>query len=99
MPLVIIVGVPCSGKTTRSLELKAFLEKNGPCGVTIVGDETENIDKNEVYSGRRPHYRSLGIALLYMTNCVTNIKYNTPVVASIYVDLWCSVLSRSHLYR
>lgn len=27
MPLIVITGIPCSGKTTRSLELKNYFEE------------------------------------------------------------------------
>eukprot|EP00043_Microstomoeca_roanoka_P023273 m.258026 g.258026 ORF g.258026 m.258026 type:complete len:274 (-) comp28458_c0_seq1:221-1042(-) len=48
MPLVMMCGFPCSGKTKRAKELLAYLET---CGVraVIVGDESEGIDVRTAY--------------------------------------------------
>lgn len=52
MPLIIMTGVPSSGKTTRSLELKSFFEAQGK--EVFLVSECEQItkaglDKNAVY--------------------------------------------------
>ncbi|KAM9311831.1 protein KTI12 homolog [Gastrophryne carolinensis] len=52
MPLVVLCGFPCSGKSRRALELKAHLEQNGR-KVTIIGDHMLDIDKNAVYAESR----------------------------------------------
>ena len=39
MPLVIVCGVPCSGKTKRANEICQILTKNG-YQVNIINDET-----------------------------------------------------------
>lgn len=54
MPLIILSGIPCSGKTTRCEELKQFfLEKNKE---VVVVSEAEQLarsgfDKNTIYLG------------------------------------------------
>lgn len=55
MPLIVITGVPCSGKTTRSQELKEFFENQGR-QVHIVSENEQivkaNFDKNKFFSGK-----------------------------------------------
>lgn len=60
MPLIIITGGPCSGKTTRSLELKNYFEnrfKNSGQTVEIISEHDAIIkagyDKNTFYAGKR----------------------------------------------
>ncbi|KAK3580533.1 hypothetical protein CHS0354_009487 [Potamilus streckersoni] len=50
MPLVIICGLPASGKTRRSTELKEYLDLNTQRKVHIVSDHTIGVKRNEVYS-------------------------------------------------
>ncbi|XP_020776409.1 protein KTI12 homolog [Boleophthalmus pectinirostris] len=50
MPLVVLCGFPCSGKTQRAKELKLFLEQNSERKVHVVGDETLDLDRNAVYA-------------------------------------------------
>lgn len=50
MPLVIMCGVPSSGKTTRCKQLKEFLSGNMGKTVHVIGDDTFEIQKNEVYA-------------------------------------------------
>ena len=51
MPLIIIVGLPSSGKTSRTNELKEYFERQLNKSVDIVSDINFNIDKNDYYSG------------------------------------------------
>ena len=52
MPLIIICGLPSSGKTTRTNELKEYFEKNLSKVVHVVSDNNFNINKNACYSGK-----------------------------------------------
>lgn len=59
MPLIILTGVPCSGKTTRSLELKKYFEdrlKSSGQNVEIISEYDAIIkagyDKNVFYAGK-----------------------------------------------
>jgi len=52
MPLVIIVGWPCSGKTTISKEIVDFFEKDGkPCQLVSDQEILSTLGRNKVYSG------------------------------------------------
>ena len=51
MPLVLMCGLPCSGKSSRAQSLERFLMGDHGKNVQIIGDESIQIDKNEVYSG------------------------------------------------
>ncbi|XP_068131929.1 protein KTI12 homolog [Hyperolius riggenbachi] len=52
MPLVLLCGFPCSGKSQRALQLKEHLEQSGR-KVCIVGDHSLGVDKNSVYADSR----------------------------------------------
>ncbi|XP_003967084.1 protein KTI12 homolog [Takifugu rubripes] len=50
MPLIVICGYPCSGKTRRAEELKVYFEQNCNKKVYIVGDGALEVDRNTVYT-------------------------------------------------
>ncbi|KAK1160745.1 hypothetical protein AOXY_G19553 [Acipenser oxyrinchus oxyrinchus] len=50
MPLVVMCGFPCSGKSRRTQELKEYILKNTDRKVYVVGDETVGIEQNSVYA-------------------------------------------------
>ncbi|XP_066448363.1 protein KTI12 homolog [Eleutherodactylus coqui] len=52
MPLVVMCGLPCGGKSRRALELKEHLEQKGR-KVYIVGDHVLEVDRNSVYADSR----------------------------------------------
>lgn len=51
MPLVVMCGYPCSGKSKRAKELKNHFEVSGGKTVHLAGDESLNLERNAVYSG------------------------------------------------
>ncbi|XP_070536015.1 protein KTI12 homolog [Ptychodera flava] len=53
MPLILMCGLPCSGKTRRADELKRHLESKYDKTVHIVSDHTIQVDRNTVYSDSR----------------------------------------------
>lgn len=53
MPLIVMCGYPCSGKTRRARELKEYFTQNTERKVHIVGDEDQGIDRNSVYAGEK----------------------------------------------
>uniref|UniRef100_A0A7N6BJV8 Protein KTI12 homolog n=1 Tax=Anabas testudineus TaxID=64144 RepID=A0A7N6BJV8_ANATE len=50
MPLIVMCGYPCSGKTRRAEELKTYFELNTERKVHIVGDGALDVQKNCVYA-------------------------------------------------
>ncbi|KAF7224449.1 protein KTI12 homolog isoform X1 [Nothobranchius furzeri] len=50
MPLIVMCGYPCSGKTRRANELKAHFEEKTGREVHIVGDAALDVDRNNVYA-------------------------------------------------
>lgn len=52
MPLIVMCGYPCSGKTRRAEELKVYFEQNTKRKVDVVGDGALDVEKNSVYAGR-----------------------------------------------
>ena len=50
MPLIIVCGNPCSGKTTFSKYLKEYLSSKSIVNVVIVNEEILNISKQVGYS-------------------------------------------------
>ncbi|KAK3930512.1 Protein KTI12-like protein [Frankliniella fusca] len=65
MPLVVITGIPASGKTTRAMQLKDYLEKELKKTVHIVSENevitSSNINKNALYldSSKEKEIRSI----------------------------------------
>lgn len=60
MPLIIVTGHPCSGKSTFSLRLREYLEGKG-CAVLMVNEESEKISRDVGYadSGREKTTRGV----------------------------------------
>ncbi|XP_053175268.1 protein KTI12 homolog [Scomber japonicus] len=50
MPLIVMCGYPCSGKTRRAEELKGYFEQKSGRQVHIVGDEALGVERNSVYA-------------------------------------------------
>lgn len=57
MPLIIMTGIPCSGKTTRTNELKNFFETKKNKKVQIICEEeaieTATYNKNIYFEGNK----------------------------------------------
>lgn len=55
MPLIIITGIPCSGKTIRTSELKDYFENKAGKKVEVVNEidvvTKAGYDKNTFYAG------------------------------------------------
>ena len=49
MPLIIIAGYPCCGKTSFCVKLASYLEAQGVKKVVIINEESENINKRSAY--------------------------------------------------
>ena len=49
MPLIIMVGIPSSGKTTRAIEIKKFFEGEHKRSVILLNEESLNMDKSKFY--------------------------------------------------
>jgi protein KTI12 len=52
MPLVLLTGYPCSGKSKRVAELKKYLEESKGQTVRIIDDDVGGIDRQTTYEGR-----------------------------------------------
>ncbi|XP_068459274.1 protein KTI12 homolog [Clinocottus analis] len=50
MPLIVMCGYPCSGKTRRAEELKLSLERNTSRKVHVVGDGALGVERNTIYA-------------------------------------------------
>ncbi|XP_041853256.1 protein KTI12 homolog [Melanotaenia boesemani] len=50
MPLIVMCGYPCSGKTQRAEELKKYFEDGTDRKVHIVGDGVLGVERNGVYA-------------------------------------------------
>ena len=51
MPFIILCGYPCSGKTTRSLELKEYFENTKHLRTIIISEHDRELQRNFLYSG------------------------------------------------
>ena len=74
MPFIILCGYPCSGKTSRSLELKDYFENTKRRRTVIVTEHNRGLQRNSLYSGtvnvidlcHRKLLFSLSLVLLYI---------------------------------
>ena len=54
MPLVLVCGFPCSGKTRISKEIKEYMEKERERKVILISEnDLVNEKRNEIYSGEQ----------------------------------------------
>jgi protein KTI12 len=53
MPLVMMCGLPCSGKTLRAQQIAAFIAASDlkAVPVHVINDESLHLDRNEAYKG------------------------------------------------
>lgn len=51
MPLVIMSGYPCSGKSKRAEELKSYFENSKGKTVHMAGDDSIDLERNVIYAG------------------------------------------------
>ena len=49
MPLIVMCGNPCCGKTTVATKLKQFFENEKNMVVNLINEESLNVNKNEIY--------------------------------------------------
>jgi tRNA uridine 5-carbamoylmethylation protein Kti12 len=49
MPLIIMVGVPCAGKTTRAKAIQSYLQEDCKMNVELLNEETLGISKAEYF--------------------------------------------------
>lgn len=54
MPLIMLTGFPCAGKTKRALELAEYFKANVPAAknVIVINDENLNINKENGYKSK-----------------------------------------------
>ena len=52
MPLIVMCGIPCSGKTTLAKKLASYLEQEAGKKVDIVNEESLSLNKQAAYRGR-----------------------------------------------
>ena len=65
MPLVMLCGLPCAGKTSVATMLATYLKKAGQ-DVVLVDDSVAHLSRNEGYRGGHvPECRVLGKAVHY----------------------------------
>ncbi|XP_069101795.1 protein KTI12 homolog [Argopecten irradians] len=50
MPCIVMCGFPCSGKSSRTQEIKQYLETHCSLSVTVVSDHSIGVDRNLAYS-------------------------------------------------
>lgn len=51
MPLVVLCGLPASGKTTRANELKEYFENHRNIRTRVVSDHGQGSHRNDTYHG------------------------------------------------
>ena len=52
MPLILLVGGPCSGKTKRAFQIKDYLEEKYNKTVTLINEDVISFSKVLYYKGK-----------------------------------------------
>lgn len=105
MPLVILCGYPCSGKTKRAEELKNYFENSRGKTVHLTSDESLNLERNTVYavSANEKEARSLlkssverlvsrdDIVILDSLNYIKGYRYELYCVAKAHKTTHCVI--------
>lgn len=60
MPLIVMCGYPCSGKTRRTNELKLYFEQKSDRKVHVVADAALGVEKNSVYADSQKEKNARG---------------------------------------
>lgn len=104
MPLIIMCGFPCSGKSKRAHELKNYLENRGKT-VHLAGDDSNSLDRNGVYSASVNEKEARGllksaverlisrddIVILDSLNYIKGYRYELYCVAKAHKTTHCIV--------
>lgn len=61
MPLIVVCGFPCSGKTRFTRELASFLASHGCGAVEIVNEESEGILKAQCFASSAAEKAARGV--------------------------------------
>lgn len=85
MPLILMVGLPSSGKTTRAREIQKYFRDQQHKEVILISDNeiisNMNMDKNVLYLGS---YK--------LINNINNIIHLVPTSYYIFVLVWVNYL-------
>ncbi|XP_073240983.1 protein KTI12 homolog isoform X1 [Porites lutea] len=105
MPLVVMCGYPCSGKSKRAKELKNHFEVSRGKTVHLAGDESLNLERNAVYSVSANEKEARGllksaverlisrddIVILDSLNYIKGYRYELYCVAKAHKTTHCIV--------
>ncbi|XP_058957020.1 protein KTI12 homolog [Pocillopora verrucosa] len=104
MPLIIMCGFPCSGKSKRAQELRNYLENRGKT-VYLASDENSSLDRNTVYSASANEKEARGllksaverlisrddVVILDSLNYIKGYRYELYCVAKAHKTTHCIV--------
>ena len=99
MPLVIMTGYPCCGKTTFSLKLAEYLKENGiPMEtIEIVNEESQNIKKSEAYATSLQEKSTRGVLKSAVNHKLNDNNYvisdSLNYIKGYRYELYCSTRS------
>ncbi|XP_029188575.2 protein KTI12 homolog [Acropora millepora] len=103
MPLVIMCGFPCSGKTKRANELKSYLQNSRGRSVQLSSDESLNFERNTAYAASSSEKELRGllkssverlisrddIVILDSLNYIKGFRYELYCVAKAHKTTHC----------
>ncbi|KAK2565179.1 Protein KTI12-like protein [Acropora cervicornis] len=105
MPLVVMCGFPCSGKTKRANELKSYLQNSRGRSVQLSSDESLNFERNTAYAASSSEKELRGllkssverlisrddIVILDSLNYIKGFRYELYCVAKAHKTTHCVV--------
>jgi protein KTI12 len=111
MPLIVMCGIPGSGKTSKSLALKEYFETKHKITVHIINEESMSLQKNEAYgdSIREKQTRAFlksnvekslsteSITIMDSMNYIKGYRYELYCLSRQYKTTQCVVFCKSSI--
>lgn len=79
MPLVILTGFPCSGKTKRVDELKKYFEECKGRSVRVIDDEFAEVDRQSTYHGKLGNKLKNLVTLFFFPSSTITVNLNSTL--------------------
>ena len=90
MPFVLMCGLPCSGKTTRTKQLIDFLRKQKGVNVSIISDDDFGVKRNIVYGGMHVNFdcelRCAAMSIIQYSSQVDDTMYRLLSISEFEVN-------------
>ncbi|XP_060075180.1 protein KTI12 homolog [Ylistrum balloti] len=110
MPCIVMCGFPCSGKSTRTKEIKQYLEEHCKVAVTVFSDHSIGVNRNLVYADSKKekevrgtlksavqrHINKEDVVILDSLNYIKGFRYELYCITKACQTPQCTVFCDSN---